>query len=231
VIFFRGLARQVVIIVLICTLFVCAAILLIDFHITESSNDFIYNTIELIPERHVAIVLGTSKYVGKRKNQFYFHRITATVNLYKSSKIEAILVSGDNGTPYYNEPLTMQQDLIKQGIPKQVTTLDYAGFRTFDSMIRAQRVFGQSSFIIVSQRFHLQRALYIARNQGIDAIGFVAKDAEQRWHWRVRFREIFARVKMWLDLYILDAEPRFLGDEVEIKLFEGPMTPAKEVAL
>ena len=195
-----------------------AAILAIDFHISRASAAYIFTSVDVIPKRQVALILGTSKYVGKRANQFYSHRISATVNLYQSDKINAVLISGDNATRYYNEPITMQKDLIEQGIPSDATTLDYAGFRTYDSVVRAKAIFGQTDLIIVSQRFHVERAVYIARHQDIDAIGYVAKDADQRWHWRVRLRETFARTKMWLDLYILDMKPHFLGESVEVKI-------------
>jgi SanA protein len=119
------------------------SVLAIDVLIDDSSKNRLYDLVENVPKRGVAIVLGTAKYVRKGKiNYYYQYRIDAAVKLYKSGKVKAILVSGDNATPYYNEPARMKRDLIKQGVPKSKIYLDFAGFRTLDSILRAKEIFG-----------------------------------------------------------------------------------------
>jgi len=197
------------------------AILSLDIYVKESNKDRIYTNIDNLPKTNVALLLGTSKYIKKGKiNYFYKYRIDATEKLYKNGKIKAVLISGDNASKYYNEPATMRQDLIKRGIPKDKIYLDFAGFRTLDSILRAKNIFNLDRFVIISQKFHLERALFISKKYKIDAIGFVAKDIKNtKAALRMQFREYLARVKAFLDLYILDTKPKFFGkfEKIEIK--------------
>ncbi len=131
--------------------------------INNNTNALVYDDTTKIPYNKVALLLGTSKNLNSgQPNQYFANRIKATVDLYKAHKIEIIVISGDNSKKDYNEPLDMKAELIKQGIPEDKIYLDYAGFRTFDSVIRMNKIFGQSSFTIISQKFHNQRAVYIA---------------------------------------------------------------------
>ncbi|WP_035477459.1 SanA/YdcF family protein [Aliagarivorans taiwanensis] len=175
------------------------------------------NQVEPMP---VALVFGTSKYVGKRLNTFYQFRIEAAAKLYQQHKVDALILSGDNATRYYNEPITMLNDLLRMDIPRKHIALDYAGFRTLDSVIRAQQVFGQQRVLLVSQQFHVERALYIAKVKGLDARGFVVDDAPRKFHWRVRLREVLARVKALIDLHIFKASPHFLGEPEQVEFRE-----------
>ena len=165
----------------------------------------------------VALLLGTSKYAkGGRINMYYKYRLQAVAQLYAAGKIEYVLVSGDNSTIHYNEPTTMLNDLIAMGIPKERIVQDFAGFRTLDSVVRAKEVFGQSKIIVVSQRFHVERAIFIAKRRGIEATGFCAKDVSASYGFKTQVREFFARGKMFIDLYLINKEPKFLGDPVQI---------------
>lgn len=176
-----------------------------------------YSSVEAIPHNKVGVVLGTSKFLKNgNKNLFYRYRIQAALDLYKSGKIDCILVSGDNGHHSYDEPTTMQNDLIAQGVPKEKIYLDYAGFRTLDSMVRTKEVFGQNEFTVISQPFHNQRAIAIAQWKGYTAIGYNAKAVGGKNGLKVYIREFFARVKMMLDM-VLGIEPKFYGPQVEIK--------------
>ena len=136
--------------------------------------------------------------------------------LYRQGKASYFLVSGDNATLSYNEPREMRRALIRAGIPAERIYSDYAGFRTLDSIVRANAVFGQESFTIVSQGFHNERALYLARHFGIKAIGFNARDVRAYSGLKTRARELMARVLCLLDVYILDKQPKFLGDKIAI---------------
>ncbi len=176
-----------------------------------------YSDITLIPKNKVGLVLGTaSRLVEGGVNPYYAHRIGATIELYKAGKIDYVLVSGDNGTIYYNEPATIKNDLIAGGIPADKIFLDYAGFRTLDSVVRAKEVFGLDKVTIISQEFHNERAIYLGSHKGLDAIGFNARDIDGSEALKVHFREYFARVKVFVDL-LLNTQPRFYGDKIEIK--------------
>ena len=191
---------------------------LLDRYISYTSDKHIYTEIKDLPQKKAALLLGTAKYVAKgKKNYFYVYRIRAAVALWKAGKVKAIVVSGDNETKYYNETARMQKDLIKAGVPKKYIALDYAGFRTLDSVVRAEAVFDLEDYIIVSQKFHLERALFIAKAKGQKVIGFAAKDiAGTKAANKMMVREFLARVKAFLDVYILGTKPRFYGKKEKV---------------
>ncbi len=170
-----------------------------------------------IPNNKTGLVLGTSKYLsGGYANPFFSYRMRAAADLFKSGKVEYLLVSGDNGNMSYNEPLEMRKSLIKLGVPQERIYLDFAGFRTLDAVARSSKVFLQDSVTIISQQFQNERALAVARRYGIDAVAFNARDAAVKHSFYTRFREVFARVKLVIDLFIIDKRPKFLGDTINI---------------
>lgn len=185
--------------------------------VEQQTQDRLYSNVQTIPEKKVALVLGTNKGLPNgRINRYFQYRIEAVVRLYQAGKIKHILVSGDNRTRFYNEPWDMKRALMARGIPADVITLDYAGFRTLDSIVRAKKVFSQDDIIVVSQAFHNQRALFIGDFYGIKAIGFNAQDIPVKQGIKIRIREYFARCKAVLDLYLLKTQPKFLGEKVNI---------------
>lgn len=185
--------------------------------VIQEAQQYVYEDLKEVPKQKVGLLLGTSKYVRTGNiNQYYAYRIQAAVELYKSGKITFILVSGDNGTTSYNEPKTIKKDLIAKGIIAEKIILDYAGFRTYDSVVRAEKVFGQKSFIVISQEFHNQRAVYIARKKGIKAYAFNAKSVGSRYGFKTMQREKLAKVKAVLDVMI-NKSPKFLGDKIVIE--------------
>lgn len=191
-------------------------LLFIYISVAAYSSRYIHSDISNIANTDVALVLGTSKYVSTNKvNTYYLHRIQAAYDLYISGKVRYILVSGDNRSHRYNEPQTMFNDLVTLGVPEANVYLDYAGFRTYDSIVRANKVFGQSKFIVVSQRFHNERAIFIARSKGVEAIGYNAADVKLSFR-LVQFpREVLSRALMCFDLAI-GRHPRFYGEPVII---------------
>lgn len=194
-----------------------ALVLLINYKISHQAKNHIYSTVSDIPENKVGLLLGTIKYLSNGNvNLYYTYRIEATVALYKAGKIEFVLVSGDNSRKSYDEPTAFKDDLIAQGIPEENIFLDYAGFRTLDSVIRAKHIFGQDSVTIISQQFHNERALYLAKYNKINAIAFNAKDVQGRYGLKVRLREYLARSKAALDV-LCNTQPKFLGKPIEIK--------------
>ena len=184
--------------------------------VENAASDKIYTSTKKIPYNKVGLFLGTGKFLSNgRVNLYYQYRINAAVKLYKAARVDYILVSGDNSSKDYDEPSTIKDDLIKEGVPADRIYLDYAGFRTLDSVVRCKEIFGQSSITIISQQFHNERAIYIAERKGIDAVGFNARDVTARYGFKTRLREKFARVKMVLDL-VFGKKPKFLGETVEI---------------
>lgn len=182
---------------------------------TETKN-FVSYDIQKLPNEKVGLLLGTSKILKSGwKNLYFFNRIDAAEQLYKSGKIKYILISGDNSTKDYSEPEDMQAELLKRGIPADKIVLDFAGFRTLDSVVRAKEIFGQNSFIIISQKFHNERAVFLAQHYGIKAYGFNAKDVNKYFGFKTKVREYFARAKVFVD-FLLGVEPKFGGEKVEI---------------
>jgi SanA protein len=169
-----------------------------------------------LPQKKYALVLGTSSKLRNGRSNIYFRkRINACWRLYREGKIKYVLVSGDNGIKSYNEPETIRDALMESGIPSSHIVLDYAGFDTYDSMVRAKEVFGLSSFIVVSQHFHNLRAVFIARRKGMEVYGYNAGDASAASGYKMRFREYFARVKAYLDV-LFNVRPKFLGKKEAI---------------
>lgn len=201
-------------------LLLLAFILVSNWVIIYSAKQSVYSKISKTPNGNkVALMLGTSRYTVRGTTNLYFkYRVNAAVDLYRSGKIKHIIVSGDNRVENYNEPKQMQSALMSRGIPENAITLDYAGFRTLDSVVRCKKVFGQSKFIVISQKFHVERALFIAKKYDIDAIGFAAQDPPEKYSTKTKIREIFAKTKAVIDLYIINKKPKFLGKKEIIKI-------------
>ncbi|MEM7103020.1 MAG: ElyC/SanA/YdcF family protein [Bacteroidota bacterium] len=210
--------RKVVILCLLAMLVLPVIMLIFSNSVVEkTAKEVVFDDPALIPENKVGVVLGTAKYLSdNRINLFYKYRIEAAESLYKSGKVSKLLISGDNSRSNYNEPQLMKDDLVATGIPEGDIYLDYAGFRTLDSVVRADKIFGQQQFTVISQEFHNERAIYIARQKGLDVSGFNAQDVALRTGFRVVVREYLARVKMMLDLHVTQKQPKFLGEEIEI---------------
>ncbi len=188
-----------------------------NYYIIRSAADKIYSSPELLPKNNTGLVLGTSQYLrGGGVNPYFRNRIDAAAELFKLGKIRNLIVSGDNSLVSYNEPQRMMEALVEREIPADRIFLDYAGFRTLDSVIRAKLVFGQESLTVITQQFHAQRALFIAEHHDIVAVAYTAGDVGGTLGGRVLFRELFAKVKAVLDIHLFHASPRFLGDPIEI---------------
>lgn len=207
---------------ILAALFLILSILALYFAndiVNRETDLFIFRNLRDVPAERVGLVLGTSRYTSSGKaNPFFYNRIQAAKALFFFGKVQYLLLSGDNRYFSYNEPREMRKELLRMGIPDSVIVMDFAGFRTLDSVVRGKKVFKLNQFIIISQEFHGRRAVYIARHHDIDAIAYVANDPPSEYTWTVELREYFARVAMLLDLYLFDTKPYFLGEE---KLPEG----------
>ena len=192
-------------------------ILICNFLIENNAKGKIFTDVNKIPENKVGVVLGTSKRtISGDVNLYFKYRINAAVELFMAGKIDFILVSGDNSEKYYNEPKDFRKELIKRGIPSTKIFLDYAGFRTLDSMVRLKEIFDQTKVTIISQEFHNERAIYLAESFNIEAIAFNAKSVSLNYGFKVKLREYLARTKVFIDL-IFNVEPKFLGKKIIIE--------------
>lgn len=185
------------------------------YWISTSTRAYLYSDINALPSRPVALVLGTAKYTrGGQQNLFYRNRIAAALALYRSGKVQYFIVSGSNPSKTYNEPADMQADLIAGGVPAENIQPDYAGLRTLDSILRVEKVFGNTRYIIVSQPFHNARAVFIAHHNGHDAVAFNAANVTINYSLKTRIREVGARLKAISDLFLTNKQAKHYGDKI-----------------
>lgn len=200
---------------LLVALPVCMVTIFLCNHIiSHAAKGKLFTNVAAIPYNKTGLLLGTSKHLGNGlDNPYYTYRIRAAAGLLKAGKIKYLVISGDNSHTSYNEPEDMRRDLMAAGIDSSVLFLDYAGFRTFDSIVRLKKIFGQDSVTIISQPFHNERALYMAGKEGITAIAFNAADVSASRGIAVQLREKLARVKVFIDFWF-GKRPKFLGEKV-----------------
>lgn len=176
-----------------------------------------FSDVNAIPARRVGLVLGCSRLLPDgRRNLFFDNRMTAAAQLFHAGKVRYLVVSGDNHSADYDEPRDMKERLITLGVPETRIFCDYAGFRTLDSIVRVREIFGQTEVTVISQKFHNERAIFIARYRGIDAIGFNAPDVEAFDSFMTKCREMVARANMLIDLFVVRRQPKFHGERVVI---------------
>ncbi|MDE7347412.1 MAG: YdcF family protein [Muribaculaceae bacterium] len=188
-----------------------------NLRVESAAKDKLYSDIKDLPHNKVALLLGTNPLnrLG-RPNTYFTDRINTAAELYHSGKVDFIIASGDNHTKLYDEPAAMRDSLIAHGVPANRIILDFAGFRTWDSVVRSKEIFGCDSMTIISQADHDARALYLADANGIDAVAIVAPLRAGRWvRTRLAVREWLARDKMMLDI-LLGKQPHFLGEKIII---------------
>ena len=188
-------------------------------HVAEEAGDgVLFDRAEEVPATPVALVFGCNRLIDGRPNLYFKYRIEAAAALWHAGKVQCLIVSGDNHATDYNEPEDMKAALVEKGVPAGKIVCDFAGLRTLDSVVRAKEVFGLSEVVFVSQKFHNERAAYLAEAIGLKARGLNAEDVNGAGARKTNFREKLARVKMWLDVNILGTEPKFLGDREELPL-------------
>lgn len=185
----------------------------------SASRHLLFDSVEAIPKHRVGLLLGcVPRLADGSQNHYFVYRVDAAARLYHASRIEYVLVSGDPNRDGHDEPAAMRSALIERGVPQQRIIVDARGLRTLDSVLRAKLVYGLREFSLISQRFHNERAAYIARFAGLSVVGFNARDpAPISAFDTMRWREPFARVLAVLDMRVLHAQPRFVGERTPIE--------------
>lgn len=208
---FKKLFLVTVVLILLGTL----AITILNFRIKQSTKAQTFSTLQGLPNAYTAIVLGASVKSNGNLSVILRDRVESALFLYNEGKVKRFLLSGDNGSKNYNEPKAMKKYLIERGVPEDHIYLDYAGFDTYDTMYRSSAVFEVESAIVVTQEFHLARALYIANNLNLNYYGYTGdKRAYAHEEYQAR-REFLANVKAYLEL-TLGKKPTYLGSKIPI---------------
>lgn len=193
------------------------AVLLPRVYTSAAYGDRLHTAAGDVPAARVAVVFGAGLRRDGQASPVLRERVAAAADLYHAGKVSRLLLSGDNRVENYNEPAAMRQAALASGVPPEHLVLDYAGRSTYDTCYRAQAIFGLDEAVLVTQGFHLPRALYACNSLGLDAHGFAA-DGEGdftsgRLRWRIR--EVFATAVEWWDLTIAHPLP-VLGDPIVI---------------
>lgn len=200
---------------LIALLFCAFVVLAINFMIITKSKKYIYTKVQDVPECYTAIVLGAKVSNSGHLSDFLKDRMDVAVELYKQKKVKRFLLSGDHGRVNYDEVNSMKHYLLNYGVRTEDIFLDHAGFDTYNSMVRAREIFQVKDAVIVSQEFHLARAVYIARKKGLEAYGVSADRRAYPSLKRLKVRELIANIKAFGELAI-NKSPKFLGDKIPI---------------
>jgi SanA protein len=204
-------------VVIVAVLVLIAACFVGNYWLKASATPYLYNRLENVPIGETGLLLGTTKWVTKgKKNDYFVNRTEAAAMLFHNGKIKHIIVSGDS-SKHYNEPREMSDALLALGVPSTAITLDYAGFRTYDSVLRCLRKYKQHNITIISQTSHNYRAVFIARGLGMQAVAFNAK-APDGTEGKPNYREFWARLSAIADVYIFKPKTRNIGQPVELKI-------------
>lgn len=172
-------------------------------------------TVSNIENRDIAIVFGAGIKENNEPSDILADRVEVAVDLYNKKKIKKILMSGDNSTIYHNESLVMKEYATNLGVPEKDIVLDFAGFNTYSTCVRAKEIFGISSAILVTQDYHLNRALYLCNNVGVDSIGVSSDLRKYILQFKFSFREIFAFIDSWFNINFINRDV-VLGDPIKI---------------
>lgn len=190
--------------------------LYVNYSISHFSSPFWRNDLEKMDKREVAMVLGARVFEDGTLSTVLEDRVQTGIDLYKAGKVKKILFSGDHGNPVYDEVKAMMDYALNQNVPIEDIFLDHAGFRTYDSFYRARDVFQVKSMYVITQKFHLNRSIYIGRKLGIDVLGVPSDKQPYLNHWMNHVREFLARVKAYMEIHIFPHPPKFLGPKVDI---------------
>lgn len=208
----KHIVGSVVVLVAVAILFTLVA----NVKIVRGGQAGVIQSIEDAPSSQVAIILGAKVFDGDRLSDVLADRVSTGVDLYYAGKVKKLLLTGDHGRTSYDEVNSMRRYALARGVPSQDIFMDHAGFNTYDSMYRGRDVFEVKSAVVVTQKFHLARSVYIARVLGIDAVGIPADKHIYMKAMLFDAREVLARVKAFIQLHITHPKPRFLGPKIPI---------------
>lgn len=182
------------------------------FTVGSKTTAYRFTEPDKLPEVRVGIVFG-AQVIGKELSPILADRVDGAVELYQKGKIKKILMTGDNGSQYYDEVTAMKLYALKKGIPEGDITLDYAGFTTYESCYRAKEIFGVSDAILITQDFHLPRAVFLCRNMGLPVVGYALPDWSKYPNLKnsLSVREFFATLKAIWEVKVTHPLPTFLG--------------------
>jgi SanA protein len=210
-----GKALALILVLLVIGISILLAPLALRAWVDGQVTDQIHTGLEEVPSKPVAIVFGAGYWPSGRLSHALADRMEAAIALYQAGKVNKLLLSGDNRFVDYNEPAVMAQYAEERGVPGEDLVLDYAGRRTYDSCYRARHIFGVEQAVLITQAFHLPRALYTCQQLGVGSVGF---QADQRQYVRApwyQLRELFALSRAWLDLHLFKPLP-VLGDPIPV---------------
>lgn len=203
-------------------IFPCIALLLISMpvfinvYLKVSTRRRIFKSIHTVQNARVALLLGAKVFDNNEVSQEVYDRIMKTAELYNSGKIDKVIISGDHGTKEYDEVNTIRSWMLKFPISEDDIFMDHAGFSTYESIYRAKEIFGVKSMIIVTQKFHLPRAVFIAGKMGISCQGFIADRKNYKLETSDTIREFLARAKDFIYALILKPKPAYLGEKISL---------------
>jgi vancomycin permeability regulator SanA len=202
--------RRAVAVVCLGALLVCASVGYVD----ANTRQYRYEQTTAVPREQVALVFGAGVRPDGRLSRMLADRVTAAVDLYVQGRVDKLLMSGDNSHAEYDEVTAMKRYAVERGVPEDDITLDYAGFSTYESCYRARAIFGVTRVILVTQRYHLPRAVYTCRQLGIDAVGIGTADwgvYRETLLLNYTAREVLATLKALVDVHLTRPLPTFLG--------------------
>lgn len=211
----KKLYRYKIRIIIIAIIFFIGFIILININIVKRSESLIYDSIENVPNAQAALVLGARVYQGNVLSTMFQDRAETALRLYESGKVDKILISGDHNTQGYDEVNSAKHFFLVNRVPSEDIFLDHAGFDTYDSIYRARDVFKAESLIVVTQEFHLPRAVYIGDKLGIQVYGVKADQHIYSSIKRNELREVLARIKACYNI-LFNSKPYFLGLEIPL---------------
>ena len=212
---FKKRLKQVIVFSVVLLILTCTTALIVNRHVESIGTKYILNASE-VPNADAILVLGAYVYPNGTVSTMLNDRLSAGYELYEQGKAPKLIVSGDHGRKDYDEVNSMKSFLKDKGVPNKDIFMDHAGFSTYESMYRARDIFKVQKVIIVTQEYHLMRAVYVARAMGIEAYGVATDRRDYRAMELYKLREIAARNKDFLWVKVIKPKPTFLGDEIPV---------------
>lgn len=225
---FKTVFKKCLIAAFIILFLISCLALVVNNHVKNFSSNYIIdinsNEFKSLPQYDTILVLGAGVYSNGDPTAMLRDRLDTSVEVFNSGKSPKILASGDHGRKNYNEVKAMKNYLIENDIDSKNIFMDHAGFSTYESIYRAKEIFKSKKILIVTQEYHLSRAIYCARKLGLEAYGISANKQDYIGMSKYKLREVAARFKDFIYVHILKPEPTFLGEPIPIINGDGDVT-------